>query len=85
MARDFDIADAGFTARFKKQQGGVFLEDKEVLEAQQRSLQSNSDLKLTAYRIDEGGVRARQIIARAINAGQERDHLQVEGEPTRLS
>jgi len=68
MARNFDIDDAGFTARFKRQQGGVFLEDKAILEAQQRSLDANPELRLSAYRIDEGGTRARQIIARAIKA-----------------
>ena len=66
MARNFDIADPGFTARFKAQQGGVFLQDKDVLEAQQRSIDANPNLKLAAYNIDEGGTRARQIIARAI-------------------
>lgn len=65
MARNFDIADAGFTARFKRQQGGVFAEDKVILEAQQAIL-ANPDLKLAAYRIDEGGVRSRQVINRAI-------------------
>ncbi|MEJ5975339.1 aromatic ring-hydroxylating dioxygenase subunit alpha [Novosphingobium sp. PS1R-30] len=69
MARNFDLADPGFTARFKRQQGGVFEEDREILEAQQKAIQANPDLKLSAYRIDEGGVRARQIIARAIKAG----------------
>lgn len=64
MARSFDIDDPGFTARFKRQQGGVFAEDREVLEAQQRSIGANPDLKITAYNIDQGGVRARQIIAR---------------------
>lgn len=64
MARNFDIDDAGFTARFKKQQGGVFLEDVEVLEAQQRSISANPDLKLRAYAIDQGGVKARIIIDR---------------------
>ncbi|WP_219892984.1 aromatic ring-hydroxylating dioxygenase subunit alpha [Aquisediminimonas profunda] len=71
MARDFDIDDAGFTARFKAQQGGVFLQDKEVLEAQQSAILANPDLKLAAYRIDEGGVRARQIIARRIRQAEE--------------
>jgi phenylpropionate dioxygenase-like ring-hydroxylating dioxygenase large terminal subunit len=70
MARNFDIDDAGFTERFKRQQGGVFAEDKELLEAQQRAIAANPDLKLMAYRIDEGGVRARQLIARAIAAQQ---------------
>ena len=64
MARNFDIDDAGFTARFKAQQGGVFLQDVEILEAQQRSIDANPDLKLRAYNIDEGGVRARRVIDR---------------------
>jgi phenylpropionate dioxygenase-like ring-hydroxylating dioxygenase large terminal subunit len=66
MARSFDIDDAGFTARFKQQQSGVFAEDVEILEAQQRAILANPDLRLTAYNIDQGGVRARQIIARLI-------------------
>lgn len=68
MARNFDIDDPGFTARFKAQQSGVFSEDKVVLEAQQRAISDNPDLKLNAYSIDQGGVRARQIIARTIKA-----------------
>jgi len=64
MARSFDIADTGFTARFKRAQGGVFAEDAEILEAQQRAILANPDLKLNAYNIDQGGVRARQVIAR---------------------
>jgi vanillate O-demethylase monooxygenase subunit len=70
MARNFDIDDAGFTARFRRQQGGVFSEDVEILEAQQRSIAANPDLKLNGYSIDEGGVRARQVIARAIRKQQ---------------
>jgi vanillate O-demethylase monooxygenase subunit len=64
MARSFDQDDAGFTARFKRQQGGVFLEDRDILEAQQRSIDANPDLALQGYNIDQGGVRARQIITR---------------------
>jgi phenylpropionate dioxygenase-like ring-hydroxylating dioxygenase large terminal subunit len=64
MARNFDVDDQGFTARFKRQQGGVFLEDVEVLQAQQRSITNNPDLKLKAFGIDAGSVRARQIIDR---------------------
>lgn len=66
MARSFDIEDAGFTTRFKHQQGGVFLEDREVLEAQQRTMLANPHMRLNAYSIDQGGVRARQIIDRLI-------------------
>ena len=68
MARNFRIDDAGFTARFKAQQGKVFAEDVVVLEAQQKSIEANPDLKLRGYSIDEGGVRARRIIERAIAA-----------------
>ena len=71
MARNFDIADTGFTARFKAQQGAVFLEDVEILEAQQRSIEANPDMKLRAYAIDQGGVRARRIIDRLVRAEAE--------------
>jgi vanillate O-demethylase monooxygenase subunit len=69
MARNFDIHDTGFTARFKAQQGKVFMEDVEILEAQQRSILANPDLKLRAFNIDAGAVRARRIIERLAGAG----------------
>lgn len=68
MARNFDLVDTGFGTRFKRAQGGVFAEDIVILEAQQRSIEANPDLKLQSYNIDQGGVRARQIIARAVRA-----------------
>ncbi len=64
MARNFDIDDTGFTARFKRQQGEAFLEDIEVLEAQQRSIANNPLMKLKAFSIDTGSIRARQVIER---------------------
>lgn len=71
MARSFRIEDSGFTTRFKQAQGGVFSEDKEILEAQQRAIGANPDLRLNAFNIDQGGVRARQIIARMIRQQEE--------------
>ena len=68
MARNFDILDVGFTQRFKEQQGGVFLEDMEVLEAQQLSIERNPHMKLRAFNIDVGGVRSRMLIDQAIRA-----------------
>ena len=44
------------------------MEDVEVLEAQQRSIAANPDLRLSAYNIDQGGVRVRQIIKRLCEA-----------------
>jgi vanillate O-demethylase monooxygenase subunit len=66
MARNFDTQDAGFTARFKTQQGGVFREDIAILEAQQASIERNPDLRLRSYNIDSGGTRARLVIERLI-------------------
>jgi hypothetical protein len=63
MARNFDIDDIGFTGRFKKQQGEVFLEDVAILVAQQKSIAANPDLPLCAFNIDEGGTRARIMIS----------------------
>lgn len=68
MARNFEIDDAGFTARFKRQQGGVFAEDVVILEAQQRSILRNPGLKLKAFGIDSGGVQARRVIDRLMSA-----------------
>jgi phenylpropionate dioxygenase-like ring-hydroxylating dioxygenase large terminal subunit len=70
MARNFNTSDGGFTARMKNQQGGVFLEDLDVFEAQQKSIDANPDLKLRSYNIDEGGVRARTIINRLIKESE---------------
>lgn len=69
-ARDFDIQDAGFTRRFQNQQGHLFAEDVEVLEAQQRSIEANPDMKLRGINIDQGGVKARLVIQRLIKAQQ---------------
>jgi phenylpropionate dioxygenase-like ring-hydroxylating dioxygenase large terminal subunit len=68
MARNFDVLDIGFTARLKAAQAAVFREDVAVLEAQQRSILSNPELKLKAFSIDSGGVRARHIIERMLRA-----------------
>ena len=68
MARNFDIRDQGFTERFKAQQGRVFAEDVEVLEAQQRSIEANPTMKLRAFSIDSGGVRSRLLLERLIKA-----------------
>jgi vanillate O-demethylase monooxygenase subunit len=66
MARNFDIRDQGFTERFKRQQGGVFAEDVEILEAQQRSMDANPEMKLRGFSIDAGGVRSRMIIEKLL-------------------
>jgi vanillate O-demethylase monooxygenase subunit len=66
MARNFDIADRGFTDRFKAQQGAVFKEDLEILEAQQRSIEANPDLRPRNFNIDAGGARSRMVLERLL-------------------
>lgn len=68
MARNFDIADQGFTARFKAQQARVFAEDLEILEAQQRSIEALPGQRLRVFNIDAGGVHARAVIDRLAKA-----------------
>jgi hypothetical protein len=46
----------------------VFQEDVAVLEAQQCSIAANPHLKPKAFSIDSGGVRARHVIDRMIQA-----------------
>jgi vanillate O-demethylase monooxygenase subunit len=71
MARNFDVQDAGFTKRFQAQQGMVFAEDVEVLEAQQKAILTNPDMKLRGFNIDQGGVKSRLVISRLIKAQEQ--------------
>lgn len=64
MARNFDINDAGVTARIKAGQNRIFNEDIEVLERQQRSIAENPHMALRTLSIDSGGAHARRIIER---------------------
>jgi len=54
-----DLSDDQHFANLAAQQRAVFLEDVEVLEAQQRNLDLLADRKLRAFSVDSGGVRAR--------------------------
>jgi len=72
-ARNVDIEDEARTQRTKEVQRMVFGEDVEVLEAQQRSIARNPDLKLLSFNIDSGGARARMIIRRMLRAQADAD------------
>jgi len=65
-ARNTDIDNAERTAQTKAIQATVFKEDLAILEAQQRAIEANPDLKLRAFGIDAGGVRSRMMIRRMI-------------------
>ena len=77
MARGFDLDDMGFTQRFKAQQSKVFAEDVEILEAQQRSIDANRDMKLRSFSIDAGGSRSRALLERLMREQNARSELAV--------
>lgn len=68
MARDFEVDDRGLTLRIRDAQAAVFAEDIEVLEAQQASILARPERKLANFNIDAGGLRARHMIARELEA-----------------
>ncbi|MBO9646632.1 MAG: aromatic ring-hydroxylating dioxygenase subunit alpha, partial [Pseudacidovorax sp.] len=56
------------TAQIRENQGKVFAEDTEMLEAQQRSLLAHPARRLLMLNIDAGGVQSRRIIDRLLVA-----------------
>ena len=71
MARNFRPDDKALTDEIRAGQRGIFEEDLEVLEAQQRNLDRYPGRKLLKLDIDAGGVLARAFIERAIKEEQE--------------
>jgi vanillate O-demethylase monooxygenase subunit len=69
-ARTRDIDDDAKFAEMTQMQGGVFLEDVEVLEAQQRVIDNHPDRKLRAFKVDSGGVRARLMLDKLVSASR---------------
>lgn len=63
-ARNRFLDDDEAFNRITEIQGGVFLEDVEVLEAQQRNIAALGDRRLRSFAIDSGGVKARAILKR---------------------
>ncbi|MER1968263.1 aromatic ring-hydroxylating dioxygenase subunit alpha [Castellaniella sp. GW247-6E4] len=68
MARRFKPADVALTEAIREGQGRIFSQDLDVLEAQQRNLQTFPDRRLLALNIDAGGVQARRLIDRLVQA-----------------
>lgn len=68
MARNFKVEDAALTDKIRQGQSGIFSEDLEMLERQQKNLDRHKDRKLLKLNIDAGGVRSRMMIDRAIAA-----------------
>jgi|TARA_R100001143_G_scaffold58221_1_gene55991 vanillate O-demethylase monooxygenase subunit len=70
MARHFKADDAELTERIRKNQGEIFAQDLGVLEAQQKNLAGHPERRLLMLNIDSGGVQARRMIDRLVQAEQ---------------
>lgn len=68
MARHFKPDDQALTESIRAGQGAIFNQDLAVLEAQQRNRELFPERRLLALNIDAGGVQARRIIDRMIQA-----------------
>jgi len=66
LARNFATDDVELTETMRSRNVEVFLEDKGILEAQQKSMQALAGRPLRNFSIDKGGMRARQVIARMV-------------------
>jgi vanillate monooxygenase len=66
MARQFKPKDTALTDKIRTGQGGIFGEDMEMLQLQQKNITAWPDRKLLMLNIDAGGVQARRIIDRML-------------------
>ena len=66
MARQFKPQDAELTDKIRQGQGGIFNEDMEMLQLQQKNISAWPDRKLLMLNIDSGGVQSRRIIDRLL-------------------
>ncbi|MFA7623818.1 MAG: aromatic ring-hydroxylating dioxygenase subunit alpha [Pusillimonas sp.] len=71
MARNFKADDAELTKRIREGQGRIFGQDLDVLEAQQRNLESWPERRLLMLNIDAGGVQSRRVLDRLVKAEKE--------------
>ncbi|BAN50871.1 aromatic ring-hydroxylating dioxygenase subunit alpha [Metapseudomonas resinovorans] len=68
MARNFNPGDQALTDTIREGQGKIFAEDLEMLEQQQQNLLRHPQRNLLKLNIDAGGVQARRILERRIEA-----------------
>jgi len=66
-ARDFDTADAQVTEFYRREVIKAFNEDKDMLEAQQRTIELAPDAPTINVHGDWGGVQARRLVAQLVD------------------
>lgn len=75
-ARNYKIGDRELTQSIMKTVAGIFNQDKDVLEAQQRAMLLRPDRNLSNIDIDAGSVRARRVLRAKIAAEAEAQEAQ---------
>ena len=74
MARNFKPQDQALTDSIREGQGGIFAEDLEMLEQQQKNLHTHfADRRLLRLDIDAGGAHSRRIIERMLKKERQLD------------
>jgi vanillate O-demethylase monooxygenase subunit len=68
FARDWALGSQAITTRLRDGVSGVFFEDEQMLEAQQRGIEANPGYDFYNLNIDSGGMWARRLIDRMIAA-----------------
>ncbi len=68
MPATTDLGNQARTHELREGVAGVFREDEEVLEAQQRAIEANPDHQFYNLNIDAGSMWARKLIDRMIDA-----------------
>lgn len=65
-ARDFDIANEKMTELVHSETVRAFMQDKEMVEAQQKVIDLDPDAAIVSVRADSGGLLARRVVADAL-------------------
>jgi len=79
MVRNFEIDNQALTRQIRDAQAGVFAEDVEVLEAQQRMVLKHPERRLANFNIDKGSRLARRLIEKAIDKKETIDAMESAG------
>lgn len=66
LVRNYKLGDQSLTTQLREANASIFDEDQEVVEAQQRAIAANPNLKMRHLNIDAGSTWARQIIEEMI-------------------
>ena len=66
FARNYKLADQALTTQLRQGVSGIFKEDEEILEAQQKAMNENPDRVFYNLNIDSGSMWARRLIDKAI-------------------